>query len=127
MARLAMVVAVAGLALLAAGAASSGHSAKGCPRSALPFAGANPIAAATGAALRRVPADQRPQVRGALLAVEDQLRGRQVEAQCGRGLAARTIIVYILRRAYLPAQSAAQGVYFVSRFTNGYRVWQVAH
>jgi hypothetical protein len=42
-------------------------------------------------------------------------------------VAGRTIIVYVLRRAYLPAQSASQGVYFVSRFASGYRVWQIAH
>jgi hypothetical protein len=27
----------------------------------------------------------------------------------------------------LPAQSASQRVYFVGRFTTGYRVWQVVH
>jgi hypothetical protein len=127
MARLVAVVAIAGLALLASGAASSGPDSAGCPRAALPIAGTNPIAAATTAALRRVPATDKPQVRGALLAIADQLRGRQVKTQCGRLAAGRTIIVYILRRAYLPAQSASQGVYFVSRFANGYRVWQVAH
>jgi hypothetical protein len=50
-----------------------------------------------------------------------------VRTQCGQRAAARTVVVYVLRRALLPAQSASQGVYFVSRFQNGDRVWQVAH
>jgi hypothetical protein len=66
-------------------------------------------------------------VRGATLAPADELRGPQVKMQCGLHAAIRTVVVYILRRAYLPAQSASQGVYFVSRFPGGYRVWQVAH
>jgi hypothetical protein len=128
MARLIAVSVVAGLALLASGAASPlAVQAAGCPRAALPIAGTNPIVAATQAALRRVPVRDRPQVRGALLAIADPSRGPQVRTQCGRRVAGRTIIVYVLRRAYLPAQSASQGVYFVSRFASGYRVWQVAH
>jgi hypothetical protein len=126
--RLIAISAVAGLALLASGAASPlPVQAAGCPRAALPISGTNPIAAATNAALRRVPVRDRPQVRGAQLAIADISRGPRVKTQCGQRIAARTIVVYILRRAYLPAQSAAQGVYFVSRFDRGYRVWQVAH
>jgi hypothetical protein len=37
------------------------------------------------------------------------------------------VIVYFVRRAYLPAQSASQGVSFVGRFRGGYRVWERAH
>jgi hypothetical protein len=125
--RLVALGAIAGLALLASGAVSSAPPAAGCPRAALPIAGKNPIGAATAAALRRVPAADRPQVSGARLALADRQRGPQVKTHCGRRVAARTMIVYILRRAYLPAQSAAQGVYFVSRFASGYRVWQIAH
>jgi hypothetical protein len=127
MARVIAVSAVAGLALLASGAASSrAVQAAGCPKTALPISGTNPIAAATNAALRRVPLRDRPQVRGAQLAIADTSRGPQVRTQCGQRVAARTIVVYVLRRAYLPAQSASQGVYFVSRFAGGYRAWQVA-
>ena len=74
-----------------------------------------------------MPRIEKPQVRGATLAIGDSVRGPQVRTQCGQRGAARTVIVYVLRRAYLPAQSASQGVYFVSQFPNGYRVWEVAH
>jgi hypothetical protein len=46
---------------------------------------------------------------------------------CGVRAARRTVIVYVRRVAYLPAQSASQGIYFVSRFARGFRVWYVAH
>ena len=62
-----------------------------------------------------------------MIAIADTVRGPQARTQCGQRAAARTVVVYILRRAYLPAQSASQGVYFVARFRGGYRVWQVAH
>lgn len=129
MLKVVLLAAFASLALLtgAGGANSRMVEAAACPRAALPIAGTNPIGAATNAALRRVPAADKPQVRGALLAIADSSRGPQVKTQCGRAVAGRTIIVYILRRAYLPAQSASQGVYFVSRFASGYRVWQIAH
>lgn len=115
------------LALLVSAAASSRDTAAGCPRAALPISGTNPVGAAISAALRRVPAADKPQVQGALNAIADQNRGPQVGTQCGRQARTRTIVVYILRRAYLPSQSASSGVYFVSRFASGYRVWQVAH
>jgi hypothetical protein len=128
MARLATAVAIAALALLVSGAAGSPVlRAAACPRGALPLAGINPIGPATAVALRLVPARERPQVRGANFAWPDVQRGGQIRYQCGAEAARRTVIVYILRRAYLPALSASTGVYFVSRFANGYRVWQVAH
>jgi len=128
MVRLVGVGALAALALLASGSAPvQARESSGCPQGALPLSGTNPIAPAANAALRKVPTKEKPQVRGANLATADLQRGRQVRYQCGQAVAARTVVVYILRRAYLPAQSASQGVYFVSRFANGYRVWQTAH
>ena len=128
MARLIAVSAVAGLALLASGAASPlAVQAAGCPRAALLLSAPNPVGPAIAAALRRVPARDRPQVTTARIAIYDDNRGPQVKTQCGQRGLRRTVIVYITRRAYLPAQSASQGVYFVSRFATGYRVWQVAH
>jgi hypothetical protein len=127
-ARLAAVSAVAGLALLASGAASPrAAQGAGCPRAALPLAGSNPIGPAVIAALRRVPTRDRPQVTTARIAIYDDNRGPQVKTQCGQRTLTRTVIVYVTRRAYLPAQSASQGVYFVARFPSGYSVWQVAH
>ena len=128
MGTLVTIAAVAVLALAASGAANpQAKLGAKCPKGVLAIMGTNPIGAATEAALRRVPAKDEPQVRGALLALSDPLRGAQVRKQCGFPVAGRTIVVYILRRAYLPAQSASQGVYFVSRFPAGYRVWQIAH
>ena len=121
------VTAFAGLALGLSGSASPVGEKRSCPSGALPLTVTNPIGPATAAALRRVPAAEKPQVTSARLTVYDNVRGPQVRTQCGDRAAARTIIVYVTRRAYLPAQSASQGVYFVSRFESGYRVWQVAH
>jgi hypothetical protein len=122
------IAAVAALALLASGSASSRLGApSGCPSGALPISGTNPIGAAIAAALRKVPASEKPQTQGALMAIADRGRGPQVGTQCGRQARSRTIIVYIARRAYWPSSSASSGVYFVSRFPAGYRVWQVAH
>ena len=96
-----------------------------CPRGLLSL-GRNAIGPATVAALRAVPAKEDPQVVSASLAVNDRARG--VEAKhCGLTVWRRTVVVYISRRAYLPAQSASQGVYFVGRFSSGYRVWELVH
>jgi hypothetical protein len=127
MTKLLAVGALIALALVTSGAAGSRAASSACPRTALPLTGTNLIGPAAAAALQRVPASDRPQVRGAALAIADNVRGPQVRTQCGQRAAARTVVVYLLRRALLPAQSASQGVYFVSRFQNGYRVWQVAH
>lgn len=98
-----------------------------CPRAALAL-GSNPVAPASRAALAREPREGDAQVVGAAIAGRSgDLRAQQVIARCGRRLAARTVIVYLTRRAYLPAQSASQGVHFVSRFRVGWRVWEVAH
>jgi hypothetical protein len=125
--RVLAVAAAVGLAVVASGAAGSRESAARCPRGALPLTAANPIGPAGAAALGREEASAKPQVRGATLAIGDTTRGNQVRRQCGQRIAARTIVVYILRRAFLPAQSVSQGVYFVSRFSDGYRAWEVAH
>lgn len=120
-----MLVALGALAL---SAASSGAAAEqvDCPRSALPL-GANALAPATRVALAKEPASAKAQVVSASLAWADTQRGKQVAFQCGRRARERTVVVYVLRRALLPAQSASQGVYFVSRFRDGYRVWEIAH
>jgi hypothetical protein len=78
-------------------------------------------------ALRAIPAKDDPQVTGALLAVHDRQRGRQAKRECGATVWRRTVVVYITRRAYLPALSASSGVYFVGRFPHGYRVWEIVH
>ena len=69
----------------------------------------------------------KPQVAGATLATSDPQRGLEARVACGARVWRRTVVVYVVDRALLPAQSASQRVYFVGRFETGYRVWQVAH
>jgi microcompartment protein CcmK/EutM len=95
----------------------------GCPDDLLPL-GANAIGPAVTAALRADPARNRPQVTAAMLATSDRQRGPQARAECGARVWRRTLVVYIIDRAVLPAQSAAQRVLFVGRTPHGYRVWQ---
>ena len=97
------------------------------PRGLLPLTGINPIGAATAAALRYEQKTSRPQVRAALFAIADHQRGPQAKYSCGVRVWQLTIVVYILDRAMLPAQSASQRVYFVGRFGGGYHVWQIVH
>jgi hypothetical protein len=67
-------------------------------------------------------------VTSARLATHDRsARGAQIVRSCGLRASQRSVIVYFTRRAYLPAQSASQGVSFVARFPGGYRVWLRAH
>jgi hypothetical protein len=46
---------------------------------------------------------------------------------CGRVAFARTVVVYITLRKFLPSASLSQRVSFVSRFSTGWRVWYIAH
>jgi hypothetical protein len=112
--------------LAAAGAAPSSVSQRNCPRALVPLP-RNAIGPAAAAALRAVPARDDPQVTGAIFAVHDRQRGPQARRDCGAAVWRRTVVVYITRRAYLPAISASSGVYFVGRFRGGYRVWQTVH
>jgi hypothetical protein len=129
------VVAIAALAM-AAGRASAGRSpvcTRGLttvnldPRGLLPLSDTNPIGAAANAALRYEKASDRPQVRSSVLAIADAERGPQARFSCGTRVWQRTVVVYILDRAMLPAQSASQRVFFVGRFRDGYHVWQIVH
>jgi len=112
-------------AVLGAGGAAARPAAQRCPTGLLPLTGTNPIAGATTAALRSVRPADRPQVTGAVLAAQDPQRGPQAATLCGKRARGRTVVVYVTARALLPAQSAAQRVFFVGRFESGYRVWYV--
>ena len=123
------------LLLTAAGAAEAGRSpvctrgntdVEVDPRGLLPLT-ANPIAPATRAAMTYMKTSDRPQVTAARLAINDPSRGPQAKYACGTRVWRRTVVVYITARAFLPAQSASQRVFFVGRFKSGYRVWQVVH
>lgn len=121
-----VLAAACALAATGAAAAATPPSGVSCPRGLLP-PGRNAIAPATVAALRVVPAKDEPQVTGASFAVYDRERGPIAKRWCGAAVWRRTIVVHVMRRAYLPAISASSGVYFVGRFRGGYRVWATVH
>jgi hypothetical protein len=114
-------------ATLVAGAAPASHRAAfPCPRGALLF-GPNPIAPAATTAVARE-ARSRPQVVSAVIASGDAGgRGGMVKRSCGSAAAARTVVVSITLRRFLPSASLSQRVSFVSHFRSGWRVWYVAH
>ncbi len=96
------------------------------PRHLLPLT-ENPIGPAAAAALRYTRADARPQVTRAGLATADHERGGEAKFDCGTRVWRRTVVVYVTLRAFLPSASLSENVFFVGRFRNGYRVWQVVH
>ncbi len=100
--------------------------AAGCPHDLLQLT-ANPIGPAVTAALVGDAATNRPQVVGATIADHDTARGPEVKRRCGPAVWKRTVVVYIVDRALLPSQSAAQRVLFVGRTPSGYRIWERAH
>jgi hypothetical protein len=104
----------------------SAAQATSCPDDLLPLT-RNSIGPAVVAALAREAAKNRPQVTAAAIAVDDAGRGAQAKSECGARVQARTVVVYITDRAFLPSQSASQHVLFVGRTTEGYRVWRRVH
>jgi hypothetical protein len=54
-------------------------------------------------------------------------RGAEVVRQCGRLVGARSVVVSLLFPRMLPSASLSQGVLFISREHDAYRVWEVAH
>lgn len=88
---------------------------------------ANAIGPAVRAALRYTRRSTRPLVTGADLATTDHVRGGEAKFDCGTRVWRRTVVVYIRLRAFLPSASLSQNVFFVGRFRQGYRVWQVVH
>jgi len=54
-------------------------------------------------------------------------RGGEVAFQCGKSIQARTVVVELRFPKELPSTSLYEGVLFVSRFTSGYEVWELAH
>jgi hypothetical protein len=130
---LTLTVALAG-SLLMAHAAHAAHR-PACPRRAA-GALALPMKArrqAARAALAAAPSLYRGlNVRGARVvwarfASKAGRRGAEVAFQCGRAVQARTVVVALQFPRELPSSSLSQGVVFVSRFSRGYRVWEVAH
>jgi hypothetical protein len=54
-------------------------------------------------------------------------RGSEVAFQCGKTIQGRTIVVELRFPKELPSASLSEGVVFVSRFKDGYQVWERAH
>jgi hypothetical protein len=114
-------------AVLAGSAPASQQPQSPCPSNALAF-GANPIAPATRTAVTREESSARPQVVEAVIATGDERgRGGEVKHRCGRKAAARTVVVYITLRKFLPSASLSERVSFVSHYPTGWRVWAIAH
>ena len=61
------------------------------------------------------------------LATGDRDRGGEARFDCGTRVWRRTVVVYIIRRAFANSGSLSESVLFVGRFRAGYRVWQVVH
>ena len=95
------------------------------PGGLLPLA-ANSIGPSAAAALRFARSGD-PQVDRADLATVDYERGGEARVDCGTRVWRRTVVVYITLRAFKDSASLAERVFFVGRFGNGYRVWQVVH
>jgi hypothetical protein len=132
----AAAAAAAALAATGAAVADTDPGAEGpagdCPERARPLP-ANALAPASGTALasqrsRYAELGTRPLVTRAALAEFDEARGPEARRDCGRRVQRRTVVVYLESasasfRRRLP--SLSQGVVFVSRFPDGYRVWRV--
>ena len=95
------------------------------PRDLLPLT-ANSIGPSTAAALRFTRSGN-PQVDRADLATVDHERGGEAKVDCGTRVWRRTVVVYITLRAFKNSASLSEKVFFVGRFSNSYRVWQVVH
>lgn len=65
-------------------------------------------------------------VESASRATFDRDRGPSVRKQCGKRAWTRSVVVY-LSFPNMPGASLSQGVVFVSRFADGYHVWERAH
>jgi hypothetical protein len=122
---------VAGALLTATAAGGALHSGAAvptgvkCPTKALPLQ-VNSIAPATKAALAAEDTTTKPWVVGAWLATSDPNWGPDVKSQCGGTARKKTVVVYINLQVYKSA-SLSSRVDFVSRFSDGYEVWETAH
>ena len=118
------VAAVSALALPAL--AQAGPGGPMCPARVLALT-ANPIGPAVTAALAQDAPKNRPQVTGAVVASTDVQRGPEVTRACGAAMRAKTVVVYITDRAFLPSASLSERVVFVDRTPAGYHVWLREH
>jgi LytR cell envelope-related transcriptional attenuator len=97
----------------------------GCPSDALPLGRFGPRQA--GLAVREAwnPKDL-PKLRSAVMAAKSD-RATQVRHACGQAAVERSAVVELDLVARHPSASLSQVVVFVSRTTEGWRIWQRAH
>jgi hypothetical protein len=115
----------------AASAGSGAADKRDCPASPLRLGRAAP-APATLAALAEAPRlygpkHDRPVADGAVRARAAGIRGTHVREMCGRRVFHRTVVVSLRFPELRESASLGSGVVFVSRRTDGYHVWLVAH
>jgi hypothetical protein len=55
------------------------------------------------------------------------VRGSEVARQCGNRVRDRSVVVQMLFPRMLPSASLSEAVVAVSRFAQGYRVWEILH
>jgi hypothetical protein len=106
-------------------------SGEGCPENALALPG-EAVACAADQARIEAPAlyegiDARGVTVTAAYWATYGLRGAQVEVECGSSTVRKSVVVELFFPKMLPSASLSQGTVFVSRFPDGYRVWEVAH
>jgi hypothetical protein len=123
---------VAPAAEAALGSAARLPSGSSCPHKALilPADGVARAAAAALAELQDAGSSRKPSdvvIESAARSTFAGDRGGEVRHQCGRSVAARTVVVQALYPRLLPSASLSEGVVFVSRFRHGFRIWEVAH
>jgi hypothetical protein len=131
------VLLVSGFTLLGVSAARTPHAAGTGPNGRCPI-GARELPAAgvihaAGRALAEASRDySQLNTEGAEVMAADRVafagvRGEEVARQCGARVAARTVIVQMLFPHMLPSASLSEAVVAVSRFRDGYRVWEILH
>jgi len=111
---------------------ASSQESQECPKHARKLP-ADALAPATLAALEEAPEIYGEDTTEGMKATKtarapfDSERGPQAKEECGKKAWRRTVVVYLHFPAIEPSASLSQGVLFVSRFDDGYKVWRVVH
>lgn len=113
------------------GTAKNGKSTVRCPqrtKQALSLPG-NAVAKAAEAALAEAPAKFKAiNTNGATIVTSElgEIDGAYVAHQCGKAAQKKTVVVQLRFPKMLPSANLSRGAVFVSRFDNGYHVWEVS-
>ncbi len=123
--------AVSAAGLARGGAAKNDRSTARCPqraKHALSLPG-DAVAKAAEAALAEAPAKFKAiNTRGATIVTSElgEIDGAYVAHQCGEAAQKKTVVVQLRFPKMLPSASLSEGIVFVSRFQDGYHVWEVS-